>query len=247
MDPSDKLNIQIQHEYRGKGKSRLEQYQDLVVGSRSIWFLMKFELITLLFSRIPGALGLILRKIFYPFIVNKVGHGVVFGVDVSLRHPQKLTIGERAIIDDGVLLDAKGADNNGISLGANSYIGRGTVLSCKEGDIVIGDYANISTWCNISSNSKIIIGEKTLLGPYVSIFATRHNFDRLDEAILDQAWSSKGITLGANCWLGAKVTVLDGVTVGDNTVVGAGAVINADLPPNVVAVGMPARVVRERK
>lgn len=244
---AEKINIQIQHEYGGKGKSRLEQYQDLILGTRSIWFLIKFELIILLFSRIPGALGIVSRKIFYPMILGRVGRGVVFGMDTSFRHPLKIEIGDRSILDDGVLLDAKGVDNSGISIGENCYVGRGTIFSCKEGDIILKDYANISAYCNISSNSKITIGEKTLLGPYVSVFATMHNFDRVDEAILDQAWTSEGIEIGHDCWLGAKVTVLDGVKIGESTVVGAGALVTSSLPPRVVAVGSPAKVIRQRE
>ncbi len=241
-----KIDIQIQRESGRTDKSKLRQYQDMVVGSRSFWFLLKFELVALLFSRVPGALGIFLRGVFYPFILGEVKPGVVFGVDVWFRHPLKIQIGSGSIIDDGVLLDAKGSDNRGIIVGDSCYIGRGSVLSCKEGDIVLGDRANVSTWCNISSNSKITIGEKTLLGPYVSLFATTHNFDETGKAILDQGWTSKGITIGQNCWLGARVSVLDGVTIGSNSVVGTGAVVNADLPANVVAVGAPAKPIKKR-
>ncbi|WP_230688968.1 DapH/DapD/GlmU-related protein [Micromonospora sp. WMMC415] len=57
--------------------------------------------------------------------------------------------------------------------------------------------------------------------------------------------AAKPITIGDNVWLGGGVIVLAGVTIGENTVVGAGAVVTRDLPPNVVALGNPARVVRE--
>lgn len=53
------------------------------------------------------------------------------------------------------------------------------------------------------------------------------------------------ITIGSNVWLGGGVIVCPGVTIGDNTVVGAGAVVTKDLPANVLAVGSPARVIRE--
>lgn len=246
MSGKGRIDVQIQREVESGGKSRLRQYQDLIVGSRSPWFMVKYELIILLFSRIPGALGIFLRKIFYPLILGDVGRGVVFGVDVWLRHPGKIRIGDGAIIDDGALLDAKGSGNRGIAIGRGCYVGRGSILSCKDGDIVMEDYSNISTWCNISSNSRIVIGEKTLLGPYVSIFATTHGFDNPETPILDQGWESKGVAVGKNCWLGARVTVLDGVEIGANTIVGAGAVVNSSLPESVVAVGAPARVVKKR-
>lgn len=53
------------------------------------------------------------------------------------------------------------------------------------------------------------------------------------------------IVIGDNVWLGGGVIVLPGVTIGENTVVGSGAVVTKDLPPNVVAVGNPARVIRQ--
>jgi len=246
-EKDNRIDIQIQRESDKQGKSSLKKYQDMVVGNRSFWFLFKFEMIALLFSRAPGALGMFLRGVFYPMILRKVGRGVVFGADVWFRHPSKISIGDGAIIDDGALIDAKGSDNRGVCIGNKCYIGRGTVLSCKNGDIDLEDYVNLSTWCNISSNSKIRIGEKTLLGPYVAVFATSHNFDDLSAPILEQGWTGKGVAIGKNCWLGARVSVLDGVTIGPDSVVGAGAVVTKDLPPAVIAVGSPARVVRQRE
>ncbi len=242
----EKIDIQIQRERGKQGKSKLRKYQDLVVGNRSLLFLLKFEMIALLFSRIPGALGIFLRGLFYPLILGEVGKGVAFGADVWFRHPAKIRLGSGVIIDDGVLLDAKGSSNRGVTLGRGCYIGRGSVLSCKEGDITFADYVNLSTWCNISSNSSITIGEKTLLGPYVSVFATAHNFDDVDTAIAEQGWSSEGVTIGSNCWLGARVSVLDGVTIGDDVVLGAGSLVTSSLPGKVVAVGTPAKVVKKR-
>jgi maltose O-acetyltransferase len=57
--------------------------------------------------------------------------------------------------------------------------------------------------------------------------------------------AAKPITIGDNVWLGGGAIVLAGVSIGENTVVGAGAVVPRDLPPNVVAVGNPARIVRQ--
>lgn len=53
------------------------------------------------------------------------------------------------------------------------------------------------------------------------------------------------INIGENCWLGAGVIVLPGVSIGDDTVIGAGAVVTKDVPPNVVALGNPCRILRE--
>ena len=56
---------------------------------------------------------------------------------------------------------------------------------------------------------------------------------------------AKPITIGNNVWIGAGSTVLAGVTIGDNTVIGAGSVVKKSIPANVIAVGVPCKVLRE--
>ena len=67
----------------------------------------------------------------------------MFGVNVTLRHPHKIAIGDNVVIDDQCCLDAKGTDNRGIAIGNGVFVGRNTILSCKNGDIVIEDRANL--------------------------------------------------------------------------------------------------------
>ena len=71
-----------------------EKYQDLVVGSRGFFRLLHFELVMMVASWVPGALGLGLRKILYPTLLGSCGRGVVFGQGVTLRHPHKIHIGD---------------------------------------------------------------------------------------------------------------------------------------------------------
>src|SRR4030067_2638309 len=125
-------------------KSLSAKYSSLGVGEKGFWKLLRFELVDLLFSRVPGALGLALRRIFFPCLFQKVGKGVVFGRNITLRHPHKVVLGDNCVIDDNVVLDAKGEKNYGLRLDGNVYIGRNTILSCKQGSISIGEYSNLS-------------------------------------------------------------------------------------------------------
>ena len=93
----------------------------------------------LLCAWVPGALGLFLRSKLYPLLLGRVGRNVVFGANVTLRHPHKIHIGDNVVIDDHCCLDAKGTDNRGITIGNGVFVGRNTILSCKNGDIVIDD------------------------------------------------------------------------------------------------------------
>lgn len=88
----------------------------------------------------------------------------------------------------------------------------------------------------------ITIGDDVQIGPNVQLLTPTHPVDARRRR--DKWEAALPISIGDNVWLGGGAVVLPGVTVGENTVVGAGAVVARDLPPDVVAVGNPARVVR---
>src|SRR4030042_802731 len=126
-----KKEYKIQSSISGSKKSKLAMYQELVIGSMSKSFLVKYEIIILLCSWVPGALGIFLRGKLYPLLLGKTGKGVIFGSNMVLRHPQKIFLSDNIIIDDNVMLDAKGANNKGIFLENEVFVGRNSILSCK--------------------------------------------------------------------------------------------------------------------
>lgn len=91
--------------------------------------------------------------------------------------------------------------------------------------------------------AQIRIGADCQIGPNVQLLTPTHPIEAQPRR--DKLEGGEPITIGDNVWLGGGVIVLPGVSIGDNTVVGAGAVVTKDLPANVVAVGNPARVIRE--
>lgn len=242
-----RTQIAIQRALQDPGRSSLEKYRELVVGSPSFWRLLKFELVVTFTSWVPGALGLLLRRFAYPWLLGRVGRGVVFGHGVVLRHPSKIEIGDGVVVDDLVVLDAKGTGNRGIVLGNGVFLGRGTILSCKDGDIELGDHVNIGFHCEVFSGSSVRVGRYGLFAAYTYLVGGGHDFDRPEVPVVEQARRSRGITLDENVWLGTGAKVLDGVRIGRDVVVGAGAVVTEDLPDGVVAVGVPARVARRRE
>lgn len=114
---------------------------------------------------------------------------------------------------------------------------------CDYGyQIHIGDrvFANVGLVC--LDVARISIGDDARLGPAVQLLTPTHP---LEAGARRDGWeTAEPITLGRNVWLGGGVIVGPGVTIGDDTVVGAGSVVVHDLPPGVLAVGNPARVVR---
>lgn len=239
--------IAIQQELFSARKTKRQKYCDLFVGRRSWGALLKYESILLLCQNLPGALGLALRAKLYPRLLGACGRNVSFGAGVVLRHPHKIRLGDNVVIDDHCVLDAKGADNRGIQIGSGVFIGRNTILSCKNGDIVLEDNVNLGFNCEIFSGSRVVLGPSVLVAAYTYFIGGGHEYEQAGTAVLDQARTSLGITVGAGCWFGAGVKVMDGVTIGEQSIIGTGAVVTHPIPAHAVAVGLPARVVRDRR
>jgi len=228
------------------GKSSRRKYAELIVGRPGLGALLKYELIVMFAQGWPGALGLAIRKALYPMLLGSCGRGVVFGQHVVLRHPHKIHIGSNVVIDDHCLVDAKGESNRGIRIGDGVFVGRNTILSCKNGDIDLADGANIGFNCEIFSASRVTIGRNVLMAAYTYVIGGDHDFADPSKTVLEQTRTSAGVTIGDGAWLGAGAKILDGVTLGEGAVIGAGAVVRESVPASAIAVGVPARVVGSR-
>ncbi len=135
-----------------------------------------------------------------------------------------------------ILVELLGSVGTDVTLRAPLYVDYGTQISI--GDRVFANYGLTALDC-----APITIGDDTQIGPHVQLLTPTHPFDA--DARLSKLEAAAPITIGSNVWIGGGVIVLAGVTIGDNSVIGAGAVVTQDVPANVVAVGNPARVIRE--
>ncbi|MFZ3085513.1 MAG: acyltransferase [Candidatus Hydromicrobium sp.] len=243
----ERYEDKIQKELFARDKSKIAKYINLFVGKKGFLNLLKYEIITVLFQDMRGALGIFFRNLFYPLLFKKVGKGVSFGKSVTIRHPHKISIEDDVVIDDYCVLDAKGLNNNGIYISKNVFVGRGSILSCKNGDIILEKNVNIGFNSEIFSGSKVVVGENTLIAAYVYIIGGGHDYSRVDIPISEQEKPSHGIKIEKNCWIGAGAEVFDNVTIGEDTIIGAGAVVSKDIPAFSIAAGIPARVAKSRK
>ena len=236
----------IQNQLFASGSSSRAKYAALVVGRSGLGALLKYELIVMVAQSWPGAIGLAIRKALYPFLLGSCGRGVIFGQHVVLRHPHKIHIGSNVVVDDNCLLDAKGEFNGGIRIGDGVFIGRNTILSCKNGDIELAEGANIGFNCEIFSGSRVSIGRRVLMAAYSYVIGGDHDFSDPSKPVLEQSRTSAGVSIGDGVWMGAGAKVLDGVTIGDDAVIGAGAVVRDTVPARAIAVGIPAHIVGSR-
>ena len=237
----------IQRELFDERKSKADKYRDLVIGRAGWAPLLVYELVMLFSSWVPGALGLFLRSKLYPLVLGGVGRNVVFGVNVTLRHPHKITIADNVVIDDNCCLDAKGTDNTGITIAAGVFVGRNTILSCKNGDIALDEGANLGFNCEIFSASRVRVGKNVLMAAYTYLVGGDHLYDRVDIPVLQQGRTARGIDVDDNAWLGTHVVITDGSHVGRDAIVGAGAVVVGEVPEFAIATGIPAKVIRDRR
>ena len=88
----------------------------------------------------------------------------------------------------------------------------------------------------------IEIGDNVLFGPRVGIYTSNHAADAWERA--HGACYAKPVKIDSNVWVGAGVHINQGVSIGSNSIIGSGSVVTKDIPPNVVAAGVPCRVIR---
>lgn len=229
--------------------SLLKRYQSKVIGdSKGIAELFYYEAAILLFSNLPGSLGYVLRKRFFKPLFKHFGGGVILGQGLVLRHPSKISLGDRVAIDDSTLLDASGSGDEGIAFGEDAIVSRNCVIQGKTGPVKLGRKVDIGCNVILTSGNGIYIGDSVLIGGNCYIGGGRYITDRIDIPMMEQGVFSKGpVIIEDDVWLGAGATVLDGVKIGRGSIVGAGALVTKDLPEYSVAVGVPAKVIKSRK
>jgi len=107
----------------------------------------------------------------------------------------------------------------------------------------IGKNVFINSCCRFQDNGGIEIGDKTMIGPNVTIVTLNHDVN--PETRINA--TPKSVKIGKNVWIGADCTILPGITIGDNSIIGAGSVVTKDVPYNVVVAGNPARIIKNIK
>lgn len=104
--------------------------------------------------------------------------------------------------------------------------------------ITFGNHVFINHSFTAMSVGGIEIGDHVQIGPRVTIVTTNHDPDHRD------VLKCRSVKICRNVWIGANAVILPGVTIGENAIIGAGAVVTKDVPPNAVAGGNPAKVLK---
>jgi acetyltransferase-like isoleucine patch superfamily enzyme len=202
-------------------------------------------------SRIPKKLliSFLLRRslmLFRGFI--KTGKKVFIGYNVTIYNSRNIVFGKSVTIDKNCVIDGYSSEKieigNCVKIGAYSTLSSTSHMSKYGKGLKIGNNSAVGQFTEFGAAGGIEIGNDVIMGSYISFHSENHNFENHNLLIREQGVTSKGIKLGNNIWVGAKVTFLDGCQVGDNSVVAAGAVVNDIYPANTVIGGIPARILK---
>lgn len=188
----------------------------------------------------------------YGKIKLKTSKMVFVHPSVVIKCSNKIHLSGSVNIERGCFIDALSRD--GLWLGSNVSFGFNTFLKISGSykhlgnKIVIGNNVGLGSHgyfgCGVGY---LEIGDDCIFGNYVSIHPENHNFNNLDIPIrLQGVVSFGGVKIGKNCWIGAKVTILDNTDIGDGCVVAAGAVVKGKFPANCIIGGVPAKILKYR-
>lgn len=208
-------------------------------------FLPLSALLGIAFRRGVSLLRCIMRGIaLCPSKLVFVGAGVELRNRSFIRFGKGVTLGKNVVIDglshEGVTIA------EGVNIGPYTVIEASGVITNLGKGIRIGEYSGVGGFSFIGGAGGVVIGKNVIIGQWVSFHPENHIFDRTDIPIRLQGVTRQGIVVEDDCWIGAKVTFLDGAHVGKGCVIAAGAVVRGAIPPYSIAAGVPAKVIKSR-
>lgn len=169
----------------------------------------------------------------------------------TIKCKSKLKFGKNFTVGRNCYINALSKDGlvcgKNVSLGFHTHVDlTGSLKNLAKG-IKIGNNVGLGSHGHYGSGvGGLEIGDDTIIGNFVSFHPENHNYSNLTYPIRLQGVNGIGIKVGANCWLGAKVTVLDGSVIGNGCIVAAGAVVKGVFPDNVILGGCPAKIIKDR-
>ena len=162
----------------------------------------------------------------------------------GIRWGKFLKLGKRVYVS---ALGKEGiAFGNNVGIGSYSSIIVSTSLNNLGKYIKIGNNVGIGEYAYLGGAGGLEIGDDCIVGQYLSCHPENHNYETLDTPIRLQGVTRKGITIGSNCWIGSKVTILDGVSIGSGCIIAAGAVVTKSFPEKSIIGGVPAKLIKKR-
>lgn len=177
--------------------------------------------------------------------------GLLLGTNTTWFATGRISFGKFLKLGDNVSLSGLGKEGitigNNVGIGSYSKVIVSTSLNDIGKGISIGNNVGIGEYAYLGGAGGLEIGDDCIIGQYLSCHPENHNHENINTLIRLQGVSRKGVKIGSNCWIGSKVTILDGVTIGQGSIIAAGAVVTRSFPAYSVIGGVPAKLLKTRK
>ncbi|RZK53405.1 MAG: acyltransferase [Hymenobacter sp.] len=181
---------------------------------------------------------------------GRASGGAMLGAGVRFQHLGRIRFGKWLKVGDYARFSGLGAGGltlgDSVSIGAFSQVIVSTSLAEPGQYIKLGSRVGIGEFAYLGGGGGLSIGDDCIIGQYFSCHPENHLHGDYQALIRLQGVTRRGISIGPNCWIGSKVTVLDGVMIGAGCVVAAGAVVTRSVPAGSVVAGVPARIIASR-
>jgi acetyltransferase-like isoleucine patch superfamily enzyme len=183
-------------------------------------------------------------------LLGKKPKAALLGRNVRFFNAPKIKFGKFLKLGNHVYVSA--LSKNGVTFGNNVGIGDfsriivSTSLNQVGDYIKIGNNVGIGEFAYLGGAGGLEIGDECIVGQYLSCHPENHVYEDINVSIRHQGVTRKGIKIGNNCWIGSKVTILDGVEIGSGSIIAAGAVVNKSFPANSIIGGVPAKLLKNR-
>jgi acetyltransferase-like isoleucine patch superfamily enzyme len=146
----------------------------------------------------------------------------------------------------GRRLEIHAAESSKVVIGSGSEILHDCWIIAHPGDqLCIHENVFVSQHCTISGD--VEIGKDTLIAGFVTILDSNHNYESNDKPVREQGGMKAAISIGEDVWIGASSVILPGVKIGNHSIIGANSTVTEDIPDWSIAVGSPARVIKDRR
>lgn len=166
----------------------------------------------------------------------------------DIKYPYNIYFGEACRIGKCKISAAKNTNGSedAIIVGSKSMISDGAVLASLGGYIKIGNNVSVQDYSIIYGQGGVEIGNDTRIAAGVIIVSHEHLYHDEQRLIRELPCSTRGISIGRDCWIGAGARILDGVNIGDRAIVGAGSVVTKSVEKETIVVGVPAKHLKKR-
>jgi len=199
------------------------------------------ELRSARFLTVASLRWIVRNRAWTPWYLVRYWRFLVFKV----RNPHIVTRG-LVFLDRGVEITARRGYGRMV-LGRWLHLGVDTALRCHEGTLTVGDKCVLGRGVSVNCYLDVEIGGSVLFADDIYVSDFDHKFTDLTMPIKDQGIDKARVRIEPDVWIGTKSTVTRGVVIGQGAVVGANAVVTRDLPAYSISVGVPARVIKDRR